>query len=139
AAVDPEASLPPEVLKALTDGKKFTVMSIDPKGFDAVPTYAWKVLASKEIDDAKIRKDVVDAIKKAVAKEALPAECFIPRHAISTQYEAKKYVLVICFQCSQMLVYIGGEQKQTIPISGSAKATLDKILGNADPVAAGGK
>jgi hypothetical protein len=138
AAVEPEASLPLDVLKALTDGKKFTVMSIDPQGVDAVPAYAWKVVARKEIEDAAVRKEVVDAVKKGVAQSALPADCFIPRHAISTEYEKRKYVLVICFQCSQILVYVGGDQKYELTTGNSARAVLDKVLGVADTKAGSG-
>ena len=130
-AVQTAKKLPDDVIKALTEGKDFAVMSIDPDGIEAVPTDAWKVLARNTIDNAAVRKEVVDAVKKSVEEGRSPAFCFHPRHAISTTHGKKKYVLVICFQCSVLQIYAGGEQKDWFAISNHAKAVLDKILDGA--------
>lgn len=132
AAEAPANALPAEVLKALTEGQDFAVMSVDPEGVAAVPTSGWKILKHNFVKDPAVRKEVVDAKKKSVEDASDSAACFNPRHAISTVYDKKKYVLVICFECSQVLIYIGGEEKGYKPIGESAAAVLDKVLSGPD-------
>ena len=127
-AAEPKNVLPREVLKALTEGTDFTVLSLDPEGVPAVPVGGWKVIAQNSVQDAAVRKEVVEAVKKSVDEGTGSASCFNPRHAVSASYEKKKYVLIICFECSEMLIYIGAEEKYRLPIGGSAKTVLDKIL-----------
>jgi hypothetical protein len=127
-AAEPKNPLPREVFKALTEGTDFGVLSLDPEGVFAVPVGGWKVLAQNFVQDAAVRKEVVEAVKKSVEEGKGSASCFNPRHAVSASYEKKKYVLIICFECSEMLVYVGGEEKYRMPVSDSAKTVLDKIL-----------
>jgi len=131
-----ETSLPAEVAKGLTEGSEFTLMSVDPTRIDTVPTEGWKVLTRKSIAKAEIRNTAVDAIKKAINDSASPKHCFLPRHAVAVYHEKRMYVLLICFECSQIRIYADGRLEHQVLIGNNAKDVLDNLLSDSGTTAA---
>jgi hypothetical protein len=128
AQAPPEHQLPQAVLDALNHGQEFDVLSVDPDTLTTVPEPSWKILKEVTVVDPAVRARVVTAITDAVANPGQPRHCFLPRHAIRTNYDHKTYVLVICFQCHWVYIYVDGKREQELPIGPSARAVLDQIL-----------
>jgi hypothetical protein len=129
-----EKSLPKDVDEALRLGNDFTLMGVDPDALETVPPTSerWRVLKRVSINDPKLRTEAVDALKKAIEESGTAKHCFLPRHAITTTHNGKEYTLVICFQCSQILVFVDGRLEHEVLVGNSAKAVLDKLLASAE-------
>jgi hypothetical protein len=80
---------------------------------------------------------LVQALHEALASAGYGlAYCFDPRHAIRASVGAQTIDLLICFECSKILVHLPGTSSETRPAqfistSGSAQPTFDAALKSA--------
>jgi hypothetical protein len=95
--------------------------------------FGWKELGRTTLEDAETRRRVVSAVEKGFAEGGRAASCFDPRHAIHASYKGKTVDILICFRCSQVLVYLNDERQDPfLEISVSPQPVLDKILADAN-------
>jgi hypothetical protein len=129
------SKLPSAAKSILENADQIELVSLDPgnsKRDESPPKgdyFGWKELGRTVITDADIRAKVVSSVEKGIAEVGRPAKCFDPRHAIHASYGDKSVDIIICFHCSQDLVYLDNqEQRPYLPISASPESVLDKIL-----------
>lgn len=129
-----EAKLPDAARTALEKADQIDVLSIDPQGGETGKDafHEYKVLARTTVKDADARKDIAAAVEKGVAEGGPIAKCFEPRHGLHVVFKDKTYDFLICYQCSQIQIFTGSAEAETVATSGASKATLDKVLKNAD-------
>jgi len=90
--------------------------------------HGYPVLGKIEVTDAKVRQEIMAAIKDGMARSdgALP-KCFWPRHAIRAFEKGKKIDYVICFECLQLQIHANGTP-QTEPTTREPQSVLNKHL-----------
>ena len=88
------------------------------------------VLRKREINDARTAEAIVSTVLVATVKgkSDMAAMCFRPRHAVRINTWLGPLDFVICFECSQMLVYSGYNPMPVwFPIDGNTgSAALDE-------------
>jgi hypothetical protein len=90
----------------------------------------WKVLGRITPGRATcnvLRSELNRAIRTFDGKRAA---CFIPRHAIQIIQDGTTVDFVICFECSQVEVFVGREHLKTITMTGSPRL-FDQTLRDA--------
>ncbi len=97
--------------------------------------HGYRVFGTAVITDAKTRKKLVSAFKRAIAEnQGIRALCFNPRHGIRVTRNEKQADFVICFGCDQVQVF--GEVQGEFLITSSARALFDSVLrGSGIPLA----
>jgi hypothetical protein len=123
----------PEVAKTILEkAKQLELFSLDPErqqknrkdGY-----YGWNVLGKVAIKDMETRKKLVAAFVRGVKEsDGTAAYCFNPRHGIRVTHEGKKVDFVICFECLQVQVIVGGEQEVGLLITDTPQIVFDKVL-----------
>ena len=126
--------LPDAAQAALEKADQIDVLSLDPQGGETSKDafHEYKVLARTTVKDADARKDIAAAVEKGVAEGGPIAKCFEPRHGLHVVSKDKTYDFLICYQCSQIEIFMGSGEPETVATSGASKATLDKTLKNAE-------
>ncbi len=129
-----EDKLPDAARTALEKTDQIEVLSLDPQGGETGKDafHEYKVLARATVKEADARKEIAAAVEKGVGEGGPIAKCFEPRHGLHVVYQDKTYDFLICYQCSQIQIFMGTAQAETVPTSGASKAALDKALKNAD-------
>ena len=130
--------LAPEVLEILKKADHFELFSCDPefrenkdKGKEDNGFHGFKVLGGIPIKSEKQRQMLVEALVAGMAeKNIMPAKCFIPRHGIRASAGKKQVDLVICFECSQLDVYLipDDTQRKRLLIGRSPAGVFNKVL-----------
>ena len=92
---------------------------------------SYHALGKLEVTDPKQRQQIINALNQGIAdSDGEMAACFWPRHGLRTATNGVSRDYVICFECSQYMVYEAGKI-ETKPISPSPLATLNQILKDA--------
>lgn len=131
---------PEEGFSALEDplaqGTEFILYSLEipiERYTGADVLHGFKILGNVPINDEATRKRIVDAIRSASQEPNLAAaSCFNPRHAITLNYHAQKYEILVCFECQQAKAYVDGVEQEHFLIGHSARDTLNTILTDAN-------
>jgi hypothetical protein len=148
-AGDDGPPVPTQIIGALERGQQFELYSIlakrpsSPPGSQdkaaqsiAAEFHTWPVLGKIPLADAERRTKLVAAFAPQMSvitpNMAMPA-CFSPRHGIRTVHEGRTYDFLICFECSQAVVYKDGKTAEgiTYRVSGRPEKTFDGILTDA--------
>jgi hypothetical protein len=132
--------LPSAAMSILEKAEEIELISLDPghPEKDERPPkgdyFGWKELGRTTIEDAETRRRVVSAVATGLAEATgAGANCFDPRHALHASHKDKTVEILICFQCSQVLVYVNDKRQDPyLAISGSPQPVLDKILADAN-------
>jgi hypothetical protein len=131
---DDPYKIPADAKAILEKAESFELLSLEPRTAREVPKesfHGWKVLG-KKIDKAEVRKQLVEAFEKGVTEnKGDMARCFLPRHGIRVTHDGKSAAFVICFQCNQVRVYVGGEAERVIHVSDSPAEVFNKVLKDA--------
>jgi hypothetical protein len=115
---DPFAELlPPAALAALQDPDRLELMtvSIEPVESSLPKIQGHAILGKVDITDAGVRRELtvplVESIRAGVGEPG--SKCFSPRHALRAVKGADQVDLVVCFQCSDVVVVHGGKATMT--------------------------
>jgi hypothetical protein len=127
--------LPAEAVEILTKPDQFELLSLDPAP-DKMDTtkegfHDYKVLGKTQVKDADTRKELFTSLTKGMEKVETVAACFNPRHGIRATRDGKTVELVICFECHQLLVFLGPEKPTGLLVNGSPEPAFDKVLKDA--------
>lgn len=130
-----DTEFPAKARDIFAKADQLELLSLDPNQAEKVQPkdafHGYKVLG-KTVVKAGTRKQLVEAFLKGMEGKIEPARCFDPRHGIRATHGGKTVELVICFQCSQFVVYLGSAEKGTLLLVGKApEASFDKVLKDA--------
>lgn len=92
--------------------------------FHQYPVLGTAVIARRE-SQVEVYESSIRGVEE---NKALAANCFLPRHGIRGVGPEGTVDLVICFECSQLYVYMGEAKPEWLLISASPKAVLDRVL-----------
>lgn len=128
-----------ETKRVLDAGETFVLFSLDPTppqvrlefGPPADETFhEFEVLGKAEIQDVKIRSELLTAIYDGIGAAGAPAACFNPRHGIRVTLGDETVDLVICFECRIIQIYSSLEE--VVLTNESPKQTFDRALKRAN-------
>jgi hypothetical protein len=123
--------MPKEAAAILAKATEFEVFSLEPslvkvEGKDTF--HGYKTLGKTAVPE-KTGKAFVEAIQSGMGGQIDPASCFNPRHGLRATVNGKSVDLVICFQCQQFDVLVGGAEKgQRLLIHNTPAKVLDAVL-----------
>src|SRR5262245_34135414 len=121
--------LPSAAKSILEKADKIELISLYPGQMDEPPPegdyFGWKELGRTTIQDPETRETVATAVQNAIIEGRTGAKCFDPRHAIHADHKGKTVDILICFHCSQVLIYLNEKQGPYIAISESPQPLLD--------------
>jgi hypothetical protein len=90
--------------------------------------HGYPALGKIEIADADAREKIVSALKEAVAKsDGAVATCFFPRHGLRAIENGRTIDYVVCFQCTQMLIF-DGDSRTEKPITRDPQPLFNNYL-----------
>jgi hypothetical protein len=87
----------------------------------------WPVLGKIEITDAEERAAIFEVFEAGFEDVDEFPKCFNPRHGISVVYGKTTTDYLICFECSQLKMFAGREEK-TIGTTQNAEKELNRYL-----------
>jgi hypothetical protein len=135
---------PPQVDRFVAEGH-FELLSLDPailtkkqrRSLKGKLFHGYRVLGSVDVPKGSQRDQLVQALHEALANAGYGlAYCFDPRHAIRASVGAQTVDLLVCFECSKILVHFPDISSETRPAqfistSGSAQPAFDAALKSA--------
>jgi hypothetical protein len=125
--------LPAEVRAVLDNPDRLELLSLQPVDEDAPDFDEQKgfhghaSLGSVQIKAAAKNK-LIAALKKGIGESEGAGGCFIPRHGIRATRNGTTVELVICFQCSNVHIYLDGKPTEGTGTVGEPQAAFDAIL-----------
>lgn len=135
--VEPKNKLPKDLQVMLEQSEQFELLSLSPKELphDAIPEDAfhdWEVHGRTTVKNVQTRQKLVAALEQGIAEnEGIVASCFAPRHGIRVTHGGKSADFVICFECQQVLVYVGDRREKGFLVTASPQTTFDSVLTDA--------
>jgi hypothetical protein len=130
-----ENKIPDQARAILEKASQFELLSI---GHDPLPKKpaedfrGWPVIGKTTIKDPNTRKRLVAALKKGVEENKGDSmKCFNPRHGIRVTHNGVTADFVICFECFQAIVYIGGGKEPRFLITDSPASVFNQTLQHA--------
>jgi hypothetical protein len=127
--------IPDQAREILEKASQFELLSI---GHDPLPKKpeedfrGWPVIGKTTIKDPNTLKRLVAALKKGVEENKGDSmKCFNPRHGIRGAHNGMTADFVICFECFQAIVYIGGGKEQRFLITDSPAPVFNQMLRHA--------
>jgi hypothetical protein len=101
--------LPDETKSFLMTADEFTLLSLDPDrgaGQKAKSAFrGYRVVGSTAIVAPKEKTSLVNALENGIADGRTIAMCFNPRHGIRAKKGDQTIDCLICFECSQVVIY----------------------------------
>jgi hypothetical protein len=120
--------------KAILDkAEQLELYSLEPDEKEAAVNpdggfHGWKILGRTTIKDAGARKQLLTAFYKGLMdSKGDIAKCFNPRHGISATAGGKSVDAVICFECLQVVYFVGNTQTKDT-LTESPQRVFDEVL-----------
>jgi hypothetical protein len=109
------SSLPASTVLVLEQGEKYEIYAINPSSASsgaAADTvfHGHDILGRAEVKDPAARRRINAIVNDGVSEGGTRAKCFNPRHAIHAVRGSRTTDVLICFQCSAILIIEGGEE-----------------------------
>jgi hypothetical protein len=130
-----ENKIPDQAREILKKAGQFELLSI---GHDPAPKNpaedfrGWPVIGRTTIKDSNTRNRLVAALEKGVEENKGDSmKCFNPRHGIRVTHDGVTADFVICFECFQVVVYLGGGKEQRFLITDSPASVFNQTLRHA--------
>jgi hypothetical protein len=125
------AGLPEELAAVLMEAEEWTLYALEPSMMEPVEDgfHGYAIRGQNTIDSQADRAQLSHALTQGIAgNQDMVAACFLPRHGIRAESEGRVCELVICFECLQIYVYDGGEERtdQVLTTSGPQKV-FDRV------------
>jgi hypothetical protein len=130
-----ENKIPDQAREILKKAGQFELLSIghDPSPNNPAEDFrGWPVIGKTTIKDSNTRNRLVAALVKGVEENKGDVmKCFNPRHGIRVTHEGMTADFVICFECFQGIVYVGGGKEQRFLITDSPASVFNQTLRHA--------
>jgi len=127
--------LPSTTESILRNADSFELYSLNPARMETtLPNdfHGWHVLGQVTIEDRAIQKSLLNSLDSGIrATDLKPASCFNPRHAIRATKGNDRVDLLVCFECSQIYMFLNGKKLDTLLVSRAPQASFDGVLRNA--------
>ena len=127
------AALPADATAILEQAPQITLYSISSNAtarekLDQKKTFhGYKIRSRVELkDDAK--SEALGKLYSAIAEDPPPARCFVPRHGIRAESGNRSVDLVICFECSQLRLYVDGKEQIGHTLSAKPEQLFNSLL-----------
>jgi hypothetical protein len=130
----PDNSLPASARGILASADKLEVLSIDvARNKEAEDFHGFRVLGTATVADKGLRRKLAGAIASAVAESTVYDVGFNygPRYGLRATSGGKTVEMVICFNCQQVAVYVGGKLTKECATKRTPLKLLDRILSDA--------
>jgi hypothetical protein len=128
--------IPDDLRTILEKADQLELLSLSPDHNQRKPKggfHSWKILGRTTVKDAETRKKLVASFKKGVEEnKGKFAKCFNPRHGIRVTHDGKTADFIICFECSQVWVFVGDKREKDILITRSPESAFDRVLKEAN-------
>ena len=118
---------PQELFSMVNNHDKVIFYSLEPSGMlkEKKIFHNYSILGSKELKGKEHKELIFENLYKAIEEnEGDVAPCFMPRHGIRVSKGEKILDLVICFQCSSVVVH--STKRTSIAINGD-RNIFDKV------------
>lgn len=112
--------LPSELADVLKDAEEWTIYALQPEMGGPVEDgfHGFAVRGQAMIDSRSDRAQLSHALAQGIAgNQDMMARCFLPRHGIRAAFADRVCDLVICFECLQIYVYDGGEERVALVLT----------------------
>lgn len=123
--------LPSELAEVLKDAEEWTIYALQPETGHPVEDgfHGYAVRGQSTIDSRSDRAHLSHALAQGIAgNQDMMARCFLPRHGIRAAFADRVCDLVICFECLQIHVYDGGEERvANILTTGGPQRIFDHV------------
>jgi hypothetical protein len=130
-----ENKIPDQAREILKKAGQFELLSIghDPSPKEPTEDFrGWPVIGKTTIKDSNTRNRLVAALEKGVEENKGDSmKCFNPRHGIRVTHHGMTADFVICFECFQAIVYIGGGKEHRFLITDSPAPVFNQTLRHA--------
>jgi hypothetical protein len=130
-----ENKIPDQASEILKKASQFELLSIghDPSPKNPAEDFrGWPVIGRTTIKDSNIRNRLVAALEKGVEENKGDSmKCFNPRHGIRVTHDGMTADFVICFECFQAIVYVGGGKEKRFLITDSPASVFNQTLQHA--------
>ena len=123
--------LPSELAEILRETEEWTIYALEPEMDGPVEDgfHGYAVRGQATIDSRSDRAQLSHALAQGIAgNQDMVAKCFLPRHGIRAAFGDRVYDLVICFECLQIHVFDGGEERvANVLTTGGPQRVFDHI------------
>jgi hypothetical protein len=130
-----ENKIPDQARDILKKAMQFELLSIghDPsRKKPAEDFHGWPVIGKTTVKDPNTRNRLVAALEKGVEENKGDSmKCFNPRHGVRATNDGMTADFVICFECYQVMVYVGGGGEQRFLITDSPASVFNQTLQSA--------
>src|SRR6266542_3342151 len=133
-----EKTFPGDSYSIFNGSQRLTLFSLDPSPVEGEKSketfHGYKVLGKVLIADPGLQTDVKKSLYRAINYGSMPAACFNPRHGLRAEMNGKSVDLVICFECSCLILYAGKEKGVAVISSIRAEGLYNRIMRDAGVV-----
>ena len=124
------AGLNAEQWDTLIHAESLELHYVDPEsGTAAHSLHGHEILGTVDVTKSASVVKIARSVAKAMDRETVRADCFLPRHAIRAKRGMEILDLLICFECDGVHIYSADEKiHRYSSISKDAAAVLDRWL-----------
>lgn len=89
----------------------------------------YPIRSAVALETPQLRARVLGALYEGLTHGGLRAMCFEPHHAIVARHGKRRWEILICYACSQVVVHEGGKRVASASIGDPGSAVLNEVLG----------
>lgn len=119
-------------LEGLNRTDQFEIYELEPSDADYSGKsgfHGFTILKRANVDDSGAQRAIAEIVNRGVRMGGQQARCFNPRHGIHATGSGRTVDLVICYQCSSIIVHENGQS--TTLITGDVQGDLDAAFESA--------
>jgi len=124
--------LSPDMVNVLNQADQVTIYALNAAETKSIPNYfGWQLLSHQAVFDLADRQQIGRLLAKQTSPKSVRYCQFSPHHGIALQSFGHKLDFVVCFHCSQILIYDNGQYWNHGCLSGSSdqlERRLNRIL-----------
>jgi hypothetical protein len=123
----------PVAYRLLVEARAVDLIALDPNSTpsnnsERFHDYRWRALGRATIRDTSEIKALAEAFRGGCREGGDWFACFEPRHAIHFNNAGHEVELVVCFECTQVWLFLDSSAQQEHTISKSARETFDRVF-----------
>lgn len=119
-------------LESLNRTDQFEIYALEPSDGDrSGPSafHGFTIVGRANVDDSSSQRTIAEIVDRGVRMGGNQARCFNPRHGIHATGSGRTVDLVICYECSSIVVHENG-QSSTL-VTGNVQGDLDAAFQSA--------
>jgi hypothetical protein len=127
-------TLPASIDRVFAAAPELELLALDPWSEDAGRRvedsvfHDFTVLRRRAVSAPDTRQEVLDVVRRGVREHPeFAAHCFTPRHGLRARADGHVADLVICYECTQMRLYLDGRRQRDLLIGDMAEPDLTAL------------